>query len=67
MSDDWAEHESGPFCRHWDDPSDCQLRCICGHLCRDHFVGNSTKCYECDCAEWREQEMASHVLPLVKS
>ena len=56
--------ESGPFCRHWGDPSDCDERCAtCGHLCRWHSYGDGkTDCFEdeddddCECTEWVESE-----------
>lgn len=31
------EYDSGPFCRHFSDPSDCSEPCVmCGHPCREH-------------------------------
>ena len=29
MTDDQCDYESGPFCRHWGDPSDCDVECEC--------------------------------------
>ena len=33
----WENYETGPFCRHWGDPSDCDEICDnCGHACHKH-------------------------------
>lgn len=48
--------ESGPFCRHWGDPSDCDWKCAnCGHTCAEHG-GIDEKCHVegCSCEEWKE-------------
>lgn len=35
--DSWEDYDSGPFCEHWSDPSDCEEGCMsCGKLCREH-------------------------------
>lgn len=48
------EYDSGPFCRHWSDPSDCDEKCArCGHLCSAHSFDD---CSQCDCPEWVEPE-----------
>lgn len=44
------ESDSGPFCIHWADPSDCDELCQCGHKCFQH----NDRCYACDCLEFRE-------------
>jgi hypothetical protein len=34
-----AEYDSGPFCWHWSDPSDCDEECLdpnCKHRCGEH-------------------------------
>ena len=52
--EDWENYESGPFCRHWGDPSDCDIRCAaCGHRCGIH---GDDSCDEsgCSCTEWKE-------------
>lgn len=57
--DDWSGYESGPFCRHWGDPSDCDKTCLlCGHCCYDHEFGNGDACMvgDCECEKWRERE-----------
>ena len=48
--DAWDDYESGPYCVHWDDPSDCEEKCaICGGECRFHrgrdheFAGEVTQ------------------------
>jgi len=55
--DDWTEYESGPFCRHWYDPSDCEILCAtCGHRCCRHGYGDGCGCEEdgCACSDWKE-------------
>jgi hypothetical protein len=52
---DWSDYESGPFCRHYSDPWDCDTPCgTCGHRCCKH----SDECEEegCGCEEWTEIE-----------
>lgn len=53
---DWENYETGPFCRHWGDPSDCDELCKgCGHKCREHSYGNDdAECMEdgCECKNW---------------
>lgn len=34
---DGSGYESGPFCRHWSDPGDCDRLCECGHRCHSHW------------------------------
>lgn len=64
MSDD--PYESGPFCRHYSDPSDCQETCAhCGHRCKWHDPDCSYSEFvlidgvwrhenHCDCLAWVE-------------
>lgn len=58
MSDD--EYDSGPFCRHWSDPADCDEKCAdCGHDCTGHAWGDGdTYCLDasCKCEEWKESD-----------
>lgn len=61
MSDDeqdWSDDQSGPFCRHFSDPSDCDIKCAaCGHRCPDHGYGDGDReCMapDCQCQEWKE-------------
>ncbi len=60
MSDEreWNNYESGPFCRHWDDPSDCDIECaVCGHRCPRHECEDGDfSCLDCDCPAWTENE-----------
>ena len=47
------DYDSGPFCRHWSDPLDCEEVCArCGHTCGSHYYDS---CDKCDCSEWLEQ------------
>lgn len=47
-SDEWY---SGPYCRHYGDPSDCDALCFtCKHPCRQHHA----ECGECGCQVWEE-------------
>lgn len=44
--------ESGPFCRHWSDPVDCEEcreLCSCGHEARDHGESDGDPCGERAC------------------
>lgn len=54
--DDWSDYETGPFCRHWLDPSDCDIECeTCGHHCCKHGFGNDdSACMVegCTCEKW---------------
>lgn len=60
--DDDHEVESGPFCRHYGDPADCDHECqICGHTCSQHVQDDFGYCRvdECECQEWREKDSES--------
>lgn len=47
--DDDQCYDTGPFCRHYMDPSDCELNCVaCGCRCRDHDYSDG-ECMACDC------------------
>jgi hypothetical protein len=55
--DSWEGYETGPFCRHFGDPADCDRPCErCGHACREHGAGvdDEYPCSHdgCDCAGW---------------
>ena len=61
MPDDSNENEdfwdTGPFCRHFGDPVDCDEPCErCGHKCHEHGAGvdNDEPCSQegCDCPGW---------------
>jgi hypothetical protein len=49
-----GEYNSGPFCRHWSDPSDCDLLCVCGHKCCDHR-GDECSLDDCECEHYEEE------------
>ena len=71
MTDDPCQ-ESGPFCRHWGDPADCDEKCAtCGHECCEHDQsgdGEPSECnhftnneetnepIDCECENYTEQE-----------
>ena len=57
----WEGYESGPFCRHWRDPTDCCARCTCGHDCTRHEFSAPGKCLECDCKEWNEASQSGAI------
>lgn len=51
---------SGPFCRHWGDPSDCDELCLsCGHKCCNHEQGydGDASCRECKCKEYKDEKI----------
>lgn len=50
-TDEWADYETGPFCRHWRVAWDSDRACErCGHRCDQHREA----CDEpaCTCAAW---------------
>ncbi len=51
---DWGEYNSGPFCRHWHDPCDCDMICECGHECFRHgeYVSEACNVEGCPCEQW---------------
>lgn len=60
MSDDdatdWTDYDSGPFCVHWSDPSDCDTPCAtCGHECREHYGGTTCHVDGCECEEIKKE------------
>jgi hypothetical protein len=41
-TEEGPEYDTGPFCQHWSDPSDCEEKCArCGLECRRH---GATRC-----------------------
>lgn len=51
-----AGYDSGPYCRHYYDPSDCEEVCAgCGHRCAVHsdLVGCNYH-QGCACDGWKE-------------
>ena len=53
MDDDAPDHDSGPFCRHWGSPCDCERMCTCGHPCPAHGLADD-QCDECACATFTD-------------
>lgn len=54
---DGNEWDSGPYCRHWGDPSDCGSECAtCGHQCCQHGQGCIVD--GCACEEFTDKEPA---------
>lgn len=51
-----CDYDSGPFCRHWGDPADCEEVCVCGHSCTEHEFAEPGACLVvgCECQRWRE-------------
>lgn len=59
---DWENYESGPYCKHWGDPldcDDCKKMCKCGHTNFFHdyerYPYMDTNCQECNCLEFDEE------------
>ena len=58
---DWENYETGSFCRHYGDPSDCDKVCAkCGHKCTDHDFETPGECMVegCECKEWKDKDDA---------
>lgn len=51
--DSWSEYESGPFCVHWGDASDCTHPCVCGHSCHVHW-DLGCNMYDCGCKGFQD-------------
>ncbi len=56
MDEEERDWDTGPFCRHWSDPSDCDIECAnCSDPCPKHGAEDGDySCSECDCKEWVE-------------
>ncbi len=53
--DEIEDYESGPFCRHWGDPADCDEPCArCGHRCSDHPYDGCCDEDDCSCPDFVE-------------
>lgn len=50
----WSDYDSGPFCVHWSDPSECDSKCEnCGHDCCRHNGGHSVCNVDgCECEQF---------------
>lgn len=58
-------YETGPFCRHYSDPSDCELNCVtCGHRCTDHDIADGD-CFRCECKLYKDPEDEQENSPLL--
>lgn len=58
-AEDSGEWNTGPFCRHWGDPADCDILCTCKHPCKIHDLDDdSSECNEegCGCKKFEEAE-----------
>lgn len=56
-TDDWADYETGPFCRHFGQLGACDEECLCGHTCSKHDNADGTcNDSDCDCEKWEEAE-----------
>ncbi len=59
MNDNGDEFDSGPFCRHWGDPADCDHECAnCRHPCCHHYQTDDGECHidGCACAKFADAE-----------
>lgn len=54
MSDE-IEFESGPYCSHWADPSECTEICECGHECCRHYIFDRY-CLDCECKSFIDKQ-----------
>lgn len=56
-ADPFENYETGPFCRHFSDPADCDIKCAsCGHRCTQHDFESPGPCDECECKAWAEPQ-----------
>jgi hypothetical protein len=56
MNEDYdpSEYDSGPYCQHWSELTDCEIVCLdCGHSCSDHICDH---CDKCSCPMFRGEE-----------
>ena len=56
---DWEDYDSGPFCRHFSDPDECDLVCAeCGHGCaktdNSHELNGPCNVDGCPCTGWTD-------------
>lgn len=48
------DYDSGPYCRHWSDPSECRQLCgRCRHTCTSHWEGCDVD--GCACTEFDDE------------
>jgi hypothetical protein len=55
-SGEWGDFDTGPFCQHWSDPSDCDELCVCGHKCHNHWMGDYCRVDDCNCEKFKDIE-----------
>lgn len=49
-------YPSGPYCRHWLAPDDCEKVCAtCGHRCEYHTGDTYCNFEECTCDGWEQK------------
>ena len=61
--DSLEEGDSGPFCPHWCDPSDCDEICKCGHMCSDHsYWSNDCREENCSCELFEDIDQKDHTI-----
>lgn len=54
MSEHNDFQDSGPFCQHWGDPSDCDEVCAgCGHFCHQH-QSDACNAPNCPCPAFQD-------------
>lgn len=58
--DEFEDIDTGPYCRHFRDPADCDEKCLrCNHECHEHEQnGLDDKCNHdgCECPDWKEDD-----------
>ena len=68
--DSFENYSTGPFCRHYGDPSDCDDVCgRCGHLCHQHDqYEDDSECNvdNCFCNTWAEEDEVQTSLDAMK-
>lgn len=68
--DSWEGYDTGPFCRHWAPPGDCEEKCAtCGHKCGEHGDGSEDEPCDhdaCACERWAGAKMGEGLMWLVQ-
>ena len=60
-------YDTGNFCKHYSDPSDCDEICECGHKCFEHSI-YSGDCCGCSCLDFKDKKIINMtILELLKS
>lgn len=56
VGNEWESYSSGPFCRHWGDPGDCDTACTtCDHACHNH-IWDMCDVEDCKCEEFTDED-----------